>query len=365
MSGKRILMVHSERGWRGGEAQIELLIAGLRDRGCDVALAAPSASEIVTRCEAQGVTVYPLKGGVVRSATWLRRLLSAHNPGVVHAHASKAHSMLALATAGMRSGALRVVSRRVSFPCGNDPLSRLKYTHGADLYLAVSSAAAETLTRCGVERDRVRVVPDGIDLEACRRAGASRNETPDRFRVGVVAALTREKGIDDFVTAAVAICGRRHDVVFDIVGDGPQRRELEAAVANAGCVDRIVFSGFREDVLERIAMMDCFVLPSREEGLGTSILLAQAIGVPVVATVAGGIPDIVTDGTTGLLVRPDDPSSLAAAIERALDDKALRDNIVTGARDQVAGYGMEQTVYKTVEAYQSFLTDRSSPLQES
>jgi glycosyltransferase involved in cell wall biosynthesis len=117
----------------------------------------------------------------------------------------------------------------------------------------------------------------------------------------------------------------------------------------------VTFTGFRDDALEFLRVFDCFVMSSRLEGLGTSIMDAQAAGVPVVATRTGGIPDIVAHGRTGLLVPPGDSAALAAAMERMLDDEAIRNKCVTAAVEESRGYDYRQMVYKTVAAYRDLL----------
>lgn len=395
-AGPRVLMVDSERSWRGGENQLLLLMRGLcATSTAHVALAAPPGAAIARRAAELGVPCLPLSmhGGldVLAAAIELRRHLGAGRFDIVHCHASRAHSIafLALAPARLRRawrsrrrtrradgrrdaagdagrGArgrlpFLVVSRRVDFPFARRGLSALKYRHGADLYLAISTGVRDVLVRCGVEPARIELVRSGIDLERHRRlrdTRALRRElgiTDGTFVVGNVAALAPHKAQADFVRAARLVADALPAVRFFIVGDGAERPRLEALVRTLGLSERLLLTGFRDDALEILSLFDCFVLSSTLEGLCTSIMDAQALGVAVVATRTGGVPDLVEDGRTGLLVSPGQPAQLAAAILRLLQDAELRARCVGAARARADTYGYEHMVRGTLTAYARLL----------
>jgi glycosyltransferase involved in cell wall biosynthesis len=166
-----------------------------------------------------------------------------------------------------------------------------------------------------------------------------------------VAALAPHKSQADFIRAARIVLDRRPATKFLIVGEGKLRPRLESLVRELDLGGDVVLTGFRDDPLEILSTFTCFVLSSYLEGLGTSVMDAQAMGIPVVATRTGGVPDIVEDGVTGLLVPPRDPEALAAAIGRLLDDKELRQRVARKAVEYSRGYDYRQTVYKTLDAY--------------
>ena len=120
-----------------------------------------------------------------------------------------------------------------------------------------------------------------------------------------------------------------------IVGDGPDRPELASEARRLGLESVVQLAGERNDVPELLAASDIFVLSSRSEGLPLSILEAMAAGLPVVATTVGGVPELVLEGETGLLVPPGDPQALAGAIERLLDDSTLRGRLGAAGRIRV------------------------------
>lgn len=360
--GLAVLMVDSESTWRGGEAQLRLLMRGLSELGCAVSLAAPPQSEIRRRSADLAVEFYPLgiAGGVDLVSAWrLRSLLRSRRFDVVHAHSSHAHAVMSIACAALGERPRTVVSRRVDFAVAKNPLGALKYRRGADLYLAISTGVRDALRAGGIGDERIRLVPSGIDLDKFGRVrdpSYLREEfgvAPGTVVVGNVAALAPHKAQSDLLRAAAIVCRERDDVRFFIVGEGALRKRLEALARVLGVEERVTFTGFREDVLELLSMFDCFVMSSYLEGLGTSIMDAQAMRVPVVATDTGGIPDVVEDRVTGLLVPPRDPESLARAVLVMISDNDLKKQCVTEAYRRSRGYDYRSMVYKTLDAYRA------------
>lgn len=367
-----VLMVDSETTWRGGEAQIELLMKGLLDIGVSVTLAAASDAAISRRAAEIGVRCLPLPivGGLDFSAVWtLGTYLRRERYDIVHCHSSHAHGVGVMATgvfgfAGGGGGGGRprvVVSRRVDFPVGRNVLSAIKYRRGVDRFLAVSVGVRDVLVRGGVDPARIDVVPDGIDFakfDDLGDIGYLRDEFGLRDRspvIGNVAALAPHKSQVDFIRAARLIREEAPEAKFLIVGEGELRGKLESLITELGLEGDVVLTGFRRDVLEILSLFDCFVLSSYLEGLCTSIMDAQALGVPVVATRTGGVPELVTDGNTGLLVPPRRPERIAEAVLRMLGDDALRAKCVGGARDAVRAHDYRRMVRETVDAYHRVL----------
>ena len=186
--------------------------------------------------------------------------------------------------------------------------------------------------------------------------------SPSNFAIGNVAALAPHKAQDDLLRAAALVLARRDDVRFFVVGEGALRAELEALARELGIAARVVFTGFRSDALDLLRAFDVFVMSSYLEGLGTSIMDAQALGVPVVATRTGGIPELVEDGVTGLLTPPRNPAALADAMLRFLGDEALRHACAQTARVRSSRYDYRTMVYKTLDAYRVLCEKVGSPL---
>jgi glycosyltransferase involved in cell wall biosynthesis len=200
-----------------------------------------------------------------------------------------------------------------------------------DRVVAVSEAQAAKVRRCRVRAERLRVIPNAIDVE--------RFTTPDPayeaklrrlFRkpppriVGAAGRLSPEKGFEVLAAAAGLVRRRDPSVGFVVFGDGPCRERVGRRVKSAGIGEAFVLAGFRADLDQFLPFFDLFVLPSYTEGLPNVVLESFAAGVPVVATAVGGTPEVVEDGASGHLVRPGDPAALA---DRILDALACEDRL--------------------------------------
>jgi glycosyltransferase involved in cell wall biosynthesis len=174
---------------------------------------------------------------------------------------------------------------------------------------------------------------------------------PQLLIVGMVSRLEPVKGADFFVLAALEILKIRHDVYFLIVGEGSLRRKLELEIASADRKNQIIITGWRDDALSLIELMDVLVQPSLNEAIGRVLLEAQSLGVPVVATKVGGIPDIVLDGVTGILVPPRNTPALVKAITDLLDHKTKRQEFSEKGKQWV---GDNFSVEKTMSSLSAF-----------
>lgn len=370
----RVLMVDSEQTWRGGEAQLRLLMAGLLDEGVSVKLAAPLRSEIFKRTRALDVPFFSLSigGGMDMVSAWrLRSLLRRERFDVIHSHSSHAHSVSFLACAALRRKPFQVVSRRVDFPVAQNRFSAVKYHRGADMYLAISNGVRDVLVECGIPAGRIRLVPSGIDLnkfKTVRDSSYVKSEfgiTDETPVVGNVAALAPHKAQSDLLEAARTVVSRVPKAKFMIVGEGKLRDKLESQIRKLKLEKNVVLTGFREDPLEIMSTFWCFVSSSRLEGLGTSIMDAQAMGIPVVATRTGGVPDIVENGVTGLLVPPGDPEALAAGVLSLLESRDLRQRIAIKSVKRSEGYDHRRMVYKTLDAYRYLVGSKNRRGQQT
>jgi glycosyltransferase involved in cell wall biosynthesis len=176
--------------------------------------------------------------------------------------------------------------------------------------------------------ERTVVIPTAVDAEAAPPAHGG-GRPPRLITVGRLAAPK------DPLTLVRALARVHEPFTARIVGEGPDRPAVEAAIREAGLVDTVELMGDRGDVPQLLADSDVFVLSSRSEGAPLSILEAMAAGLPVVASAVGGVPELVEDGVTGVLVPPEDPAALAAALVRLLADRELRRRLGCAGRERV------------------------------
>ncbi len=364
----RTLHVDTELVWRGGQQQVLLLIEGLERRGVHVKLAAPGPAPLFSRARQASIAVEPLAArndADPVAAFRLARLLRRDPCSILHCHTARAHGVALVACRLLRRS-LRpkiVVSRRVAFSAA--PLLTRRKFRGADRVIAVSDAVKQGLVEAGLDPERISVVRDGVRADAPAvepedRENARRllDLAPNDRLVLHLAHLGAEKGQTDLIAAAPCIHASVPDACIAIVGGGKLREQLERHAASVG-VARIRFFGFwpPERVPALLAAASVFVLPSRREGLGSVLLQAMAAGLPVVATATGGIPEIVRDGSTGLLVPPGDPAALATAIVRLLTNPTLAEQLALAGQSFARTEGSaDRMVEQTLAVYRELVS---------
>lgn len=334
---------------------------GLRGLGHRAVLVAHPQGALFQRAR-EGPDLIPLapRNAMDLAAAWrLSRLIRDARPDVVHAQDAHAASMAALALSfGAPSPTPSlVVSRRVDFHLQRHSFSRWVYRQ-VDGFITASGAIRDILVHDGIPRDRVVVVHDGIDVQriASMPANSVHKELwlPQGVPVVVnVAALVDHKGQKHLVAAMAEVRRAVLDAHAVIFGEGELRGALERQVRELHLDKYVLLPGFREDVLSLAKTADLFVMSSNTEGLGSTVLDAMAMGLAVVGTRTGGIPEAVVDGETGLLVPPRDPAALAGAIVRLLQDEPLRRRIGAAGQKRVeAQFDVAHLVAGTLAAYE-------------
>jgi len=313
----RVLHVDTASEWRGGQVQLLTLVRGMVDRGWPVLVACPADSPLWRRLEFLGDRRLAIPAGNSIRTTWAARQADVD---LIAAHTSHAHTLCSVLSRPL------VVHRRVDFV----PSGGWKYRR-PDVYIAVSDAVAAILRRVGVED--VRVVRDGVDpLPPLPPA-------PDGPSVLAVGACVAHKGHAVLAEAALLLEG----LDIGVAGEGPLR------------YPSLRHLGFRADVAALLAAADVFVHPSLEEGLGSAVIEAMLAGVPVVASDAGGLPELV--GDTAILVRRGDADGLARGIARALAGDHPPASAARARAERQFGAG--RMVEETLAVYADALSGRA------
>ncbi|MGQ0733700.1 MAG: glycosyltransferase [Acidobacteriota bacterium] len=354
------LHLDTARTWRGGQNQVLLTVLGLRAGDHKAVLVAHPEGELYRRA-LEGADLVPLapRSEVDLSAGWkLSRVIRQWKPRIVHVHDPHAVAMAALALSfNVPEPRPRIVaSRRVDFHLQGHSFSRWKYRQ-VDLFIAASRAIAAILEHDGIDPHRIVVVHDGIDVERIARLPALDLHAEFWLPHGVpvlvnVGALVAHKGQKHLIDAMPLVLREVPDAHLIILGEGDLRGPLERQVKDLGLERRVLLPGFREDVLQLTKTADLFVMSSVTEGLGSTVLDAMAMRLAVVGTRAGGIPEAVVDGQTGLLVPPGDPPALAAAVIELLKNPSQRATFGEAGFRRVADtFGVERLVSGTLAAY--------------
>jgi glycosyltransferase involved in cell wall biosynthesis len=296
--------------------------------------------------EAARVTVFPVRsfrrpdtiGHMWAFARWCRH----HAIAVVHT-AELPANIFGLPPAALAGVPVRIGNRREVNPgrsTAEIALQRAAYAC-AHKVVANSRAAADRLLYERVAARDVVLIPNGLEIQDFH----PRAPRPPLRRIVVVANLRPEKGHDVLIDAAVDVLRRFPDARFELVGGGPGLAALRSRAADRGVAHAVDFVGSCDDVPARLAAADIFVLPSRSDAFPNALVEAMATALPVVASGVGGIPELIEDGRTGLLVPPGDASALADRVCRLMTDGALGARLGAAARADAEGrYSFDRMV---------------------
>jgi glycosyltransferase involved in cell wall biosynthesis len=372
----------------GGPAlHVAYLASGLREHGYDTTLVAGSLARGEDSMEfvadELGVKVERLPGlrrdiSPVRdvfAVFRLAQLIKRERPTILHTHTAKAGAVgrLAALVSGDARPPIVVHTFHGHVLRGYfGPLRTLGFrllerwlARGTDALVAVSPEVRDDLVRLGVApREKFTVVRLGIELE--ERLGGGRNgrdETrrvlgiaPERFTVGWIGRMTGVKRTGDVLLAFKELRERGVDALLCMVGDGPEREQVEQRAHDLGIMRDTLFLGYQEDVAPYYSAFDAMILPSGNEGTPVSAMESLAAGRPVVATRVGGVPDVVRDGEDGFLVELGDVPELASALARLADDPELRTRMGEAGRARVLPrYAVQRLVDDVDRLYRSLL----------
>ncbi len=365
----RVAGVDPERKFGGGEVQVLGLTLELKRAGHEVELLCDPDGLLWRRAQQAGIACWPLR---IRNSLdflaglRLRRILNRRHYDIVHFHTARAHALAPFAR--RRAGAL-IVTRRMDYP-PNRWFAPWLYNQAVAGVAAISESVASALAISGVMRERITIIPSGVD---CRRFAppsvATRQQArtalgigPDQVAIGAIGALVPRKGHQVLLDAMALAChDGRSQATLDglrclIAGAGPLHDELASRIEQTGLVGAVKLLGYLEEPITLLHALDIFVMPSLSEGLGVAALEAAAVGLPVIASAVGGLREVVKDGRTGVLVRRGDPAMLAQAIRRLAVDRAERARMGRESRAWVVqNWSMELMAKRTLDLYCSCL----------
>ena len=348
----RILHLASGREWRGGQRQTWLLARDLwKTRDIEQLVVTAKGSELARRLSRDSIPV--------REVTWrigvdpragLVAWQEARRVDLLHAH--DGHAVAIAAAVSRLTGKPFFATRRMARPLrAPGPWRR------AAKVIAISEAVRVSLIQSGIDAGRIELIPPAIDVTSTSEVDPGSwlrlpGIPPQASIVVAVSALTPEKGIDILVDAAALLRDRCRELHWVIAGAGPEQQALAARAGALNSGQCVHFLGHLGDPLPVIAGATVLVVPSREEGFGSVILDALALGTPVVGAAVGGIPDALSRGG-GVLVPAEDPEALAQAVERLVGNPNLRDQLSAEARVAAQSFDLGPMVKQVAALYRS------------
>ncbi|OFX16324.1 MAG: hypothetical protein A2Z18_04500 [Armatimonadetes bacterium RBG_16_58_9] len=351
MSDIRVLEAITPSGIGGAEVFVAALCPALSEMGARVELFCPQGRPFVDYAADRGIQCVTWKTHGKLDPITLFRLTSLIRKGrfdVVHTHLSTA-SLLG-AFAGKLAG-----RPSVAHVHGLNTATCFKHSN---VVIAVSEAVKRRLCSQGLAQNKVRVVHNGVDIDrfepvavddAKRRLGFD----PAEPLFGVFGRLSNEKGQRVALEAVSLLVQHHPKAQLVLVGEGPDRADLETEANALGIAGHVRFAGFVGDVRDLMSACDAVVAPSLKEGFGLAAVEGMALGRPVVATSVGGLTEIVTENQTGFLVPPNNPQALANALIDLLRDKSLADRMGRAGRDRVAeNFGLRKQMRKVYSILQ-------------
>jgi glycosyltransferase involved in cell wall biosynthesis len=363
----RVLLVVKGLGL-GGTERLLLETARARDRTrfeYDAAYLLPGKDALVPDLETEGVRTHCLGRQSSPGLDWpvrLRQLLRSRRFHIVHAHSPYPGALARIATRSLAEGSrpLLFSTEHNAYPTYSLPARWLtRATSRMDkLRIAVSRYVAESFP----DRHRMRVIVQGVPLHDVRQKRERRNAMrtkmgvlPDQVLVGTVANYVNQKDYPNFFGAAQLVSRGGSRIRFCSVGQGPLAQQIESLHAAMDLEGNVELLGLQRDAVSIMAACDIVVLASRFEGLPVALMEAMALGLPVVATRVGGVPEAVRDGVEGLLVPPTRPDLLANAIDHLGADEELRQTMGAAAAERSAMFDIAATTRAIERLYHEAL----------
>lgn len=360
----RVLHIDTEKGWRGGQQQVVYLLNAIYENGYSTELICQPNSEIEKYCVARGLPCLPLRmRGEADFIAGLKIALycKKNNFNILHLHS--AHALGIGIWAKIFYSRLKLIAvRRVDFHIKKNWFSQFKYnTNRLNKIVCISDGIKQVLIEDGIPLKKLITIHSGINLHKFDEIVPEHNfkqqlGIPEKdILIGTIAAMVGHKDYPNLLKAAKLIIERQHDVTFCAVGDGPDKSKILKLAEDLSLRNRFIFAGFRKDIGQFLKSFDIFVLASKLEGMGTSILDAQAVGLPVIACETGGIPDIITHNQNGLLVTARNEQALAEAISLLIESPDLRQNLGQNASKIVKRFDIQTTVEKSIKLYEALV----------
>ncbi len=363
----KVAHLNSERTFRGGEQQTLYLMKGLEEKGIDNYLICNKNSLIKEKASKflkdKKILEISMKGGFdIFAILKIRKFIKENGIDIIHCHTSHAHTTGFLSAWGLNIKT--VVSRRVDFSIYKGKIkfpNRIKYNFMCDKIVAISEKIKDVLIADGIDEAKIAKVYSGVDSDKIKYA-----ETDDfkkEFNISGnnkiivnIAALVPHKGQEILIRSFEKVLYECPDTLLLIVGDGELREKLIKLRNSLGLENKIIFTGYRTDIDKMFSLADIFVMSSIEEGLCTSILDALSVNKVVVATDAGGIPEIIRNGETGILVKKCSVESLAYGIIDAIKNFEKYKKKFQNGKDFVkSNFSVEKMVQGNLEVYRELI----------
>ena len=377
---KKIKICHIVSGdlWAGAEAQLTTTLECLLDYEIlDISVIVLNEGVLANKLQSLGIKVYIIdekKNSFLKIIYKVFKLFNKIQPHIVHSHRYKENLITAILGILFRK-MKQIRTQHTTFTSlgSQDNIKMWIYrkidmitaTLFADKVIAVSEAIYRQVSDC-TRADRAVTIHNYVDPEKIRKAAEYQEainwDTNDAFFIGTAGRLVDIKGLKYLVNAAKIICEEISNIKFIIAGTGPLYSELEKQIQDYKLVNKVILTGFRKDIISIINKLDVFIMPSLYEGIPMALLEAMALGKPVIASNVGGIPEIIENKISGILIEPEDEQIIFDECINLYKNKELRNKLGANAFKRIKGKFYSQSkieqllsVYTDIMSVEQFL----------
>lgn len=353
-----ILHIDTELTWRGGQAQIYYMLEQFSSEPNHFShhLISPHQSPLNNKIKS--IRNHSFTSKNIFKRVWsIIKIIRQHQIKLLHAHSSKGHTIAWIVCMFIRIPL--IVTKRTEKKIHNNYFSRKKYLD-ANHIIAISSAVKLNLLKSGLTKEKISIVPDSVSLHLLDKKidplkiipfNTKKNKP---FIVGFAGALTPEKGSDVLIEAAKIT--RDENIKYMIAGEGPLCDHLKNLITNYHLQEKVYLLGFINDVGSFLKSIDLFVLPSKSEGLGSVLLQAMTAKKPIIASNIGGIPDLIKNQITGVLVPVGDSESIAKSIVRLKNNPKIKMQYADNAFKYVERFYTSFCAPKIISIYDAIIS---------
>lgn len=363
MKKPNILHISTAHIWRGAERQIVNLYKGLSDL-CDQTIVCPEESPLFLYCKEKNINVisYKMSGSIQPLvASKMAGFIIRNSFDLIHIHDSHGINLYLLSRIfGVKCEA--IITRRVDFEIGKSVFSLWKYNHNSIRKIICISEEIKNIVNSKIkDKNKTTIVYSGIDLEKIEQTKdidilrKEYNISKDKKIIGTAAALVPHKDILSFIATAKKYLQKDKDAIFFIIGEGEEKDRLYKKIEEDGLQNDIIMTGFKKNILECIKNFDLFLFTSTIEGLSTTLMDVMAIGIPLVATKAGGAKEILIHNKNALVAEPRDTNTLALHLLSLINDDIKKEELTSYGKEFVVNFDYKIMAQKNFSIYKEIL----------
>lgn len=365
MNKIKVMHIDTDKEWRGGQQQGFYLHKKLVEKNISSIFLCQPGSMLSEKLDKENLSYLTMK---IRGETdflagrKIAQICREKKINILHLH--DAHAMAAGLFAKLFYPPLFLVGvRRVDYHIKKNIFSQFKYKSSKmTKIVAISNEIKRILIEDGIDELKIEVIKSGVDIDKFLQIKKSDflhenlNLPKNAFIAGTIAALAGHKDYPTLLKAFEIAAAKIPDLYFVSIGDGPDREKIFELRDKLGLKDRFILRGFQKDVGNHLKNFDIFVLSSKTEGLGTSVMDAMAAGIPCICCKSGGIPELIDDKVNGILVENQNLFVLCEKIIELYNDKDLRIRLGKAAREKSLQFSIDKNVDKNIELYENILS---------